>query len=76
MVQKKKKKQKKQQIASKMRGIRYGYRSGLEEKIAKQIADAGHKVIYEQEKIGYVVPSRNAKYCLISSYLRKMVSFI
>ena len=64
MVQKKKKKkQKKQQIASKMRGIRYGYRSGLEEKIAKQIADAGHKVIYEQEKIGYVVPARNAKYC-------------
>tara|TARA_R100000742_G_C4278672_1_gene101806 strand:- start:134 stop:583 length:450 start_codon:yes stop_codon:yes gene_type:complete len=56
-------KKNKRQIASRIRGIRYGYRSGLEEKIAKQIADAGHKVIYEQDKIRYVVPARNAKYC-------------
>lgn len=39
-----------------------GYRSGLEDKIAKQIEDEGFDVIYEKEKIKYVVPSRQASY--------------
>lgn len=59
----KKQRAKKQRIDSRSRGIRYGYRSGLEEKIAKQIANAGHEVVYETDKISYVVPQRNAKYC-------------
>lgn len=44
------------------RGIRHGYRSGLEDKIAKQIEAAGLPVVYEQDKIDYVVPERKAKY--------------
>lgn len=39
-----------------------GYRSGLEDKVATQIGDKGLQVIYEQEKLKYVVPSRNATY--------------
>jgi hypothetical protein len=42
--------------------ISRGYRSGLEDKIAKQIKDAGYDVIYEQEKITYTQPARQAKY--------------
>jgi len=38
------------------------YRSKLEERIAKQLEAAGVKFTYETEKIGYVVPARNAKY--------------
>jgi len=43
-------------------GIRHGFRSGLEDKIAKQIVAAGHKVEYETDKVEYEVPSRKAKY--------------
>ena len=39
-----------------------GYRSGLENKVAKQIATQGLPLIYEQEKIDYIVPERKAKY--------------
>jgi predicted nuclease of restriction endonuclease-like RecB superfamily len=39
-----------------------GYRSGLEEAIARQIQDAGKPVIYEQDKITYIVPERQATY--------------
>ena len=42
--------------------ISRGYRSGLEDKIAKQIKEAGYDVIYEQEKITYTQPARQAKY--------------
>jgi len=42
--------------------ISRGFKSGLEDKIAKQISEAGHKVIYEKEKINYVQPSRQARY--------------
>lgn len=38
------------------------YRSGLEEKISKQIAAAGHAVHFEQLRLPYVVPERDAKY--------------
>ncbi len=49
-------------VSRKEHGIRHGYRSGLEDKIAKQISGAGHEVIYETDKVHYVVPERNAKY--------------
>jgi len=40
---------------------KYGYRSGLEIKIAEQLKSAGRDVIYEQEKIHYVWPERKSK---------------
>jgi hypothetical protein len=43
-------------------GFVYGFRSGLEEQIAKQLHEAGLKVDYESEKIAYIKPARNAKY--------------
>lgn len=43
-------------------GFVYGFRSGLEEQIAKQLQQAGLQVDYESEKIAYVKPARNAKY--------------
>jgi predicted nuclease of restriction endonuclease-like RecB superfamily len=58
---------KRQQTASKNtgakeRGIRHGYRSGLEDKIAKQITNAGIDLQYETDKVQYIVPERSAKY--------------
>lgn len=47
---------------SKQRGIIKGYRSGLEEQIARQIDQAGHVVLYETEKLSYVWPERPATY--------------
>ena len=44
------------------RGILYGYRSGLEETIAKQIEAAGHPVVFEADKFSYTWPSRKSKY--------------
>lgn len=44
------------------RGIRNGYRSGLEEKIAKQIEDAGKEVSFETDRIYFEVPPRQARY--------------
>ena len=43
-------------------GIKHGYRSGLEDKLSKQIKTAGHEVQYETDKISYQVPPRQAKY--------------
>ena len=47
---------------SKSRGIKHGYRSGLEDRTAKQLSDAGKPVIYEQEKIAFVWPARPTTY--------------
>lgn len=38
------------------KGIQEGYKSGLEEKIAKQISDKGFKVQYEATVLDYVDP--------------------
>ena len=38
------------------------YRSGLEEKLAKQLDEAGVEYEYESTKIPYTVPAREAKY--------------
>jgi predicted nuclease of restriction endonuclease-like RecB superfamily len=43
-------------------GLKHGFRSGLEDKIANQIAQAGLPVIYEQEKVNYTVPERASHY--------------
>lgn len=42
--------------------IANGYRSGLEEKISRQIEDAGLTVHYETDKISYVWPERTSTY--------------
>ena len=52
----------KRKLTDSERGYKHGYRSGLEDKIGKQITDAGHEVVYETDKIAYEVPMRNAKY--------------
>lgn len=46
------------------RGIRKvgAYRSGLEDKIAKQLESKGIRVMYEEWSIPYVVPASNHKY--------------
>ena len=49
-------------LTSSSNGFKHGYRSGLEDALSKQIADAGHEVLYETEKILYLVPSSNHKY--------------
>lgn len=41
---------------------KYGFKSGLEETIAKQIGDNGIAVEYETEAIPYVIPATNHKY--------------
>ena len=44
------------------RGVRYGYRSGLEKQIASQIKSKKLPVIYETDRIAYEIPSRQSKY--------------
>jgi len=44
------------------RGLKHGYRSGLEETISKQISGAGLKVEYETEKVYYTIPQRSTHY--------------
>ena len=43
-------------------GIKHGYRSGLEAKVADQINQAGLPVLFETDRVSYVVPQRGAKY--------------
>ncbi|WP_067516860.1 endodeoxyribonuclease [Endozoicomonas ascidiicola] len=43
-------------------GLLHGYRSGLEEQVAKQLKDAGIDAGYETEKVGYLKPARLSKY--------------
>jgi len=44
------------------RGLREGYRSGLEEVVHKQLADAGIHAEYENLKIKYEKPARTSTY--------------
>ena len=53
---------KQQQRLTVSNGIKHGYRSGLEDKLSKQIKTAGLEVQYETDKIKYQVPPRQAKY--------------
>lgn len=43
-------------------GLKYGFRSGLEEQVAEQLREAGIEARYEEEKLGYIKPARSAKY--------------
>ena len=43
-------------------GYRLGFRSGLEDRVSKQITEAGLNLLYETDKVNYVVPARDAKY--------------
>ena len=49
-------------ISRRRHAIRHGYRSGLEEKISRQIEEAGLVVLYETDKISYLVPERKSVY--------------
>ena len=42
--------------------IAKGYRSGLEEKVSRQIEDAGLPVVYEEDLIPYLWPERQSTY--------------
>lgn len=44
------------------KAYKYGYRSGLEMKIAEQIKAAGVEVLFETERIYYTWPSRDSRY--------------
>lgn len=44
------------------RGVVEGYRSGLEERVAEQLAKRGIKVTYEQHTLRYVKPSKPSRY--------------
>jgi len=43
-------------------GLKYGFRSGLEEDTAQQLIGAGIKYEYEKMKIGYNKPERTSTY--------------
>lgn len=43
-------------------GLKHGFRSGLEEKVAKALKELGIDPKYEQYKITYTVPARKATY--------------
>lgn len=53
---------KRKRTTTRQRAIANGYRSGLEDTTATCIAKAGCVVLFETDKINYVVPSRDAKY--------------
>ena len=52
-------------------GIKHGYRSGLEAKVADQLTKAGLPVMFETDKVSYVVPERGAKYTPDFKLLKK-----
>lgn len=52
----------KRKFTAKRAGLKHGYRSGLEDKVARSLQDLGIDPRYEQEKITYVVPARKATY--------------
>jgi predicted nuclease of restriction endonuclease-like RecB superfamily len=43
-------------------GYRLGFRSGLEEKVADQLREAGLPVVYETDKVIYRIPARDHRY--------------
>ena len=47
---------------ARFRGIKAGYRSGLEETISQLLTDEGIPFEYEVDKITYEIPARAAKY--------------
>jgi hypothetical protein len=43
-------------------GLKYGFRSGLEEKVAAQLVQAGVPVVFEQLKLKYTTPATDHVY--------------
>lgn len=56
------KKRKSTTTSKKAVGLKYGFRSGLEERISQELQDTGCCFTYEEEAIHYVKPARNSKY--------------
>lgn len=52
----------KKPISSKQVGLKYGFRSGLEEAVAEDLTGQGIKFTFEELVIPYVKPERPAKY--------------
>lgn len=54
----------KKRLTSKATGIKHGFRSGLEEKVAVQLQDAGKDFRYEQpeDRVYYTKPARKCRY--------------
>ena len=49
-------------VSSQDVGLKYGFRSGLEDQVASQLVGAGVPVLYEEHVISYLRPARKAKY--------------
>lgn len=49
-------------LSTKEVGLKHGFRSGLEDKIAAELTSQGVSYRYEEEVIRYVKPARDAKY--------------
>lgn len=43
-------------------GLKYGFRSGLEEEVARDLTARGVSFTFEEVKVNYIVPARKAKY--------------
>ena len=53
---------KRKRLTQRQTGIKHGFRSGLEEKVSKQLDDLNIEYTYEETVINYTVPARKAKY--------------
>jgi hypothetical protein len=49
-------------LSTRQVGLKYGFRSGLEEKVAADLEEKGVPFDYEKHVIRYVKPARDAKY--------------
>lgn len=49
-------------LTAKQTGVFHGWRSGLEERVAKQIEDNGHEVRYEESVLHFVQPEKKRRY--------------
>lgn len=47
---------------SKSVGLKYGFRSGLEERISQELQQSGAGFTYEEESLQYLKPARKSKY--------------
>ena len=52
----------KKKLTSKQVGLKHGFRSGLEEKVAEQLREKGVKYEFEETKLKYVKPQKTHTY--------------
>lgn len=50
------------QAPARQRAIANGYRSGLEDKVSKELSDGGVRFTYESDVVRYLKPARQARY--------------